>query len=153
VRFLENRIPPPIVGLGFALLMAACTGLFGMLSVQFAGQRIVAAAILLVGLSVILVAIIQFRQARTTVNPLRPEKATALVSGGIFGLSRNPMYLGMMLALLAWATFLGNALALLLVWGFVGWINRLQIAPEERALRTHFGAEFEAYAAKVRRWI
>ena len=58
-----------------------------------------------------------------------------------------------MMLLAAWAVWLGNALAALLVAGFMAWITRFQIAPEERALRAHFGEAFEAYARQVRRWI
>ena len=75
------------------------------------------------------------------------------MTGGVFRLTRNPMYLGMALILAAWALWLGNAGGALLLAGFVAFIGRFQIAPEERALRAHFGEEFDAYARRVRRWI
>jgi len=153
VSRLENRIPPPLVATAFAIAMAVCAGLLPALSVRFAGQGLVAAVPLAAGIVVIAIAIFGFVRARTTVNPLRPEDASALVTGGVFRITRNPMYLGMALVLAAWAVWLGNAAAALVVAGFVAFISRFQIAPEERALRAHFGAEFDAYARRVRRWL
>ncbi|MEB0160908.1 isoprenylcysteine carboxylmethyltransferase family protein, partial [Pseudomonas sp. AH2 (2023)] len=91
-------------------------------------------------------------RSRTTVNPLRPDKAAALVSGGVYRVTRNPMYVGMMLLLVAWAVYLDSAWVLAGPVAFVAYITRFQIAPEERVLRAKF-ADFDAYAARVRRWL
>jgi protein-S-isoprenylcysteine O-methyltransferase Ste14 len=95
----------------------------------------------------------EFRVARTTVNPLQPGQATSMVTSGIYRFTRNPMYLGMMLLLVAWSAWLGNALALLLAALFVLYIGRFQIAPEERMLSRLFGPDFDAYRGQVRRWL
>lgn len=150
---LENRIPPPIVALAFAVAMAACARLLPWASVVIPGREWAAALLLTAGLAVLASAVVQFVRARTTVNPLRPEEASALVTGGLFRYTRNPMYLGMALVLAAWTAWLGNAVAALVLAGFVAFIGRFQIAPEERALRAHFGEQFDAYARQVRRWI
>jgi protein-S-isoprenylcysteine O-methyltransferase Ste14 len=63
------------------------------------------------------------------------------------------MYLGLLLALLAWATFLSNALAFIFLPAFILYMNRFQIAPEERVLVSMFKQEFTAYLSKVRRWL
>ena len=76
-----------------------------------------------------------------------------MVSTGIYRVTRNPMYLGLSLVLVAWAVFLSSAWALLGVAAFVLYMDRLQIAPEERALSKLFGSEYTAYRAKVRRWL
>ena len=94
-----------------------------------------------------------FRRARTTVNPLKPESASALVISGIYRHTRNPMYLGFAIILLGWCVLLGSAWAVLGVAGFVLYIGRFQIRPEERALRELFGAEFDAFCSRVRRWV
>lgn len=91
--------------------------------------------------------------ARTTVHPLRPDAATALVTNGIYRFTRNPMYLGLLLALFGWALLLGQPAALLLAVAYVPVMNRLQIIPEEHALRARFGAAFHDYQARVRRWL
>ena len=93
-----------------------------------------------------------FRRARTTVNPLRPEKASALVSSGIFRYTRNPMYLALAMALLAWGLLLGHP------WRpRPGGLRRvdepLPDRTEERALAALFGDDFERYRREVRRWL
>lgn len=97
--------------------------------------------------------VIAFRRARTTVDPMRPGAASTLVVAGIYRLSRNPMYLGFALALLGWALVLAKVSALLVLPLFVLYLNRCQIRPEEAALRARFGSAFDAYAARVRRWL
>ena len=92
-------------------------------------------------------------RARTTINPVKPSSASSLVITGIYRLTRNPMYLGSLFILLGWAVFLANVLAFLLLPGFVLYINRFQIIPEETALSGIFGSEFATYKANVRRWL
>jgi protein-S-isoprenylcysteine O-methyltransferase Ste14 len=150
---LENRIPPPLVAAAFAALMWAGARWLAVLSISFPAQGPASVAVAAAGLAVTAVAIAQFVRARTTVDPLHPEEASALVSGGIFRVTRNPMYLGMALILGAWAVWLANGASALLVAGFVAYISRFQIAPEERALRGRFGESFDAYARRVRRWL
>jgi protein-S-isoprenylcysteine O-methyltransferase Ste14 len=84
---------------------------------------------------------------------LRPGTATALVVSGVYRITRNPMYLGFLLLLLAEIVWLANPVALLGAPAFVLYLNRFQIGPEEQALHAHFGPEFSNYAARVRRWI
>lgn len=146
-------IPPPLVVvlLGVAMWQLAERLPFGTFA--FVGQRPLAGVVLLAGLALLGVAAWTMFRARTTVNPLRPEQATHLVTGGLFAFSRNPIYLGDALILLALAIGFGNGLAFLLLPLFVWWIGRFQIAPEERALERLFGAEYRAYCARVRRWL
>lgn len=150
---LENRIPPPLVALAFALVMAACARLFPWATLRLAGQAPAAAFLLAAALAVMAFAIGQFARARTTIDPLHLDKTRVLVAGGIFRLTRNPMYPALALILAAWAVWLGNAAGAVLVAAFVAYIDRFQIAPEERALRAKFGPEFDDYAQRVRRWI
>jgi protein-S-isoprenylcysteine O-methyltransferase Ste14 len=105
------------------------------------------------GIVIDLAAIRQFRQAGTTVNPLRPQSASRLVTGGIFRRSRNPMYVGLTCILVGYAVALGSASPWLVPAAFVATITWLQILPEERALATLFGAEYAAYRRDVRRWL
>jgi protein-S-isoprenylcysteine O-methyltransferase Ste14 len=153
MRWLEHRIPPPVVGLLAAAAMWGIDRLFPSLRFPFAGHVAVAAVIGAVGLAVDIAGILQFWKLRTTVNPLRPEKVAALVTGGILRWTRNPMYLGMAVMLLGWAAYLSNPLSLLGIPCFVAYLDRFQIAPEERALQARFGAEFLAYRERVRRWL
>ncbi len=111
------------------------------------------AALALLGAAVCLAGVLAFGRARTTVDPMRPAAATSLVVRGIYRCTRNPMYLGFLLALLAWALYLAKLSALLVLPLFVGYLTVFQIKPEEAALRDRFGAGFDAYAARVRRWL
>ena len=94
-----------------------------------------------------------FWQARTTINPLQPERASVLVTHGIYRYTRNPMYLSLLLLLVAYASHLGTWVAFAGPVAYVAYITRFQILPEERVLLSKFGAEYEAYRRRVRRWI
>ena len=151
---LENRIPPPLVATLFGLLMwLAAHYLPGAVGLAIEWRAGLALVVLLIGAIICLAGVLSFRYARTTVNPLKPETASALVCSGIYRYTRNPMYLGFAIVLLAWSIFLAWPPALLGVLGFVLYMNRFQIIPEERALTTLFKVDFLAYQAKVRRWL
>jgi protein-S-isoprenylcysteine O-methyltransferase Ste14 len=153
MSLLENKIPPPLFAVIFALLMWGIAKVVPGLGIP-ATVRIVSAILtLLTGLSICLAGVIAFNRAKTTVNPLKPEAASSLVIKGIYQFSRNPMYLGFALCLVAWAVYLSSLGALLGVVGFVFCINQFQIIPEERALVTLFGDEFVKYQSQVRRWL
>ncbi len=86
-------------------------------------------------------------------NPHRPDRSSALVTSGIYGVTRNPMYVGLALGLLAWTAWLGHPAGLLATIAFVGYIDRFQIRPEQRAMQAQFGSAFDRYSRRVRRWI
>lgn len=95
----------------------------------------------------------EFRRRRTSVNPLRPERPTALVCGGPSAVTRHPMYAGMAGLLLAHAVLRGSALGLLPAAAYVLVMETGQIPREEAALAATFGTEFDAYRAEVPRWV
>lgn len=151
---MDNRIPPPLVATLFGLLVWFAARHFpGALALALEWRIGLALVVLLAGIAVCLAGVFSFRRARTTVNPLKPETASALVSSGIYRYTRNPMYLGFATVLLAWSIFLAWPPALLGVLGFVIYMNLFQIAPEERALASLFGGEFTHYCSQVRRWL
>ena len=123
------------------------------LAIAIPGRLALFGAIAVIGVGVAAAGVIAFKRAGTTVNPLTPEESSALVVSGIYSRTRNPMYLGMALVLAGWAVFLANPLALAGLAAFVIYIDRFQIRPEERALRSLFGAAYEAWRARVRRWL
>jgi protein-S-isoprenylcysteine O-methyltransferase Ste14 len=150
---LEHKIPPPVVG----ALVAAAMWSVSALGPQFpiaTGPKYAAVAILAVaGVAFDLLGLLAFRAFRTTVNPLKPERASAMVTSGVYRVSRNPMYVGMVLLLLAWAVYLSALLPFAGPPIFVLYITRFQIQSEERVLKGIFGEEYSAYAARVRRWL
>jgi len=148
---LENRVPPPVVGACVGALMLGAAWALPVFAMRV--PWLLAAVLGAAGVLVSVIGVLQFRRARTTVNPLKPAEASTLVTGGIYRWTRNPMYLGMALALAGWGLYLGNFGALALVGVFVMYIDRYQIDPEERALMGRFGDEFAAYRRRVRRWL
>jgi len=150
---LELKIPP----VALALLAGAAMWVLTVAAPSFAWQlpyrQVIAMILAVCGVTVALGGVASFRRASTTVNPTKPGETTSLVTTGIYRLSRNPMYLGFLLALVAWAVFLANLLALFPVVAFIAYMNRFQIVPEERVLSVMFGNEFEAYKQRVRRWV
>lgn len=149
MEWLEHRIPPPLVAVILGILM----WLPARPLPPFGGRLWLALLVLLGGIAVCLAGVLSFRRARTTVNPLKPETASSLVVAGIYRHTRNPMYLGFAIVLLAWSIALASLPALLGVVAFVLYMNRFQIGPEEQALRRRFGANFDAYCRRVRRWV
>lgn len=149
---LKLKIPPPIV-----LIVSA--SFMWLLSVFFPATnemqlRIFAVPILAVfGMSIAVSGISSFKRAQTTVNPTTPEKSSSLVTTGIYKFTRNPMYLGLLFLLLAWSVFLSNLYSAVILVAFVVYMTEFQIKPEEEALRSSFGEEYESYKNSVRRWL
>ncbi len=151
---LELRVPPLLAVLVIAGAMRIIASSFPPLPALPAAARLPAAIILaLAGVAIVASGVVSFRRARTTTSPLKPETSTSLVSTGIYRITRNPMYLGMLTILLAWAAYLPSAWALAGPVAFALYITRFQIIPEERALHSLFGAAFADYARRVRRWL
>lgn len=153
MRYLETLIPPPVVALVFGGAMWLLADRFELFAFDFPMRGLVGGLIALAGGIVDVVGVVTFLRARTTVNPLRPDKASAIVSAGIFSLTRNPMYVGLVLVLAGWFVYLGALSAIVGPVAFVLYIQRFQILPEERALTAKFADDYRAYVAKVRRWL
>ena len=153
MQALDLRVPPPALALLVAAAMWGSSLLSAPLDIFAGRQTGLAIVIALAGAGIALAGNIAFRRAKTTVNPMRPDRATALVRDGIYRVTRNPMYLGLLLVLLAWAVFLSAGWAFLGPPAFMLYITRFQILPEEKALATIFGADYAAYTARVRRWL
>lgn len=150
---LKLKIPPVALVLLFALAMWLVARMSPGSGIEIPGREWVALVILIAGFALIIVGASAFISAKTTINPMSPESATSIVSSGIYKLSRNPMYVGLFIMLMAWVIFLGNILTALLLPPFILCMNRSQIIPEENALLTKFGDEYARYMKSVRRWI
>jgi len=103
------------------------------------------------GICITAVAAGAFVKVGTPVVPF--EKSTVVVINGLFRFSRNPMYLGMVIALVGMAFFLGSVAAIIPIPVFVWLIHNQFICREEKFLEELFGEEYIAYKGKVRRWI
>ena len=113
MRFLELKVPPPVVAVFMAGLSWLASWAAPTLGFILPHRKAIALASFVAGVFVALLGVVSFRRARTSVNPLEPKKASALVVSGIYRYTRNPMYLGLLLALLGWAFFLAKKHGLL----------------------------------------
>ena len=149
---LDLKIPPPVVAVLVAGAMYVAALLLPVLALP-SGVRVATALVLVaIGMCFDLAGLLAFRKAKTTTNPLTPQRSSSVVTGGVYRITRNPMYLGLVLMLLALAVFLASPWALLGPLVFAAFITRFQIQPEERALAQRFGAPYLDYCARVRRW-
>lgn len=148
---MKLKIPPVLLLIITAILMKP----MAMLSPTFvfSAPLWVVLIVLSLGLLIIFLGVWEFKKAKTTVNPINPNQSSQIVSSGIYQFTRNPMYLGMSILLLALAMFLGGILAFFGIVFFVAYIHYLQILPEETILTEKFGKPYQEYCQKVRRWI
>lgn len=153
MKSLDVMVPPPAVAAAVALAMWGISLTLPLLPLPAAPRLAACTGFAIVALVISVAGVVAIRRAGTTINPTTPEATSSLVSSGIYRVTRNPMYLGLSLVLVAWAIFLSSAWAVLGPLAFVRYIGRFQIAPEERALSKLFGSEYEAYQARVRRWL
>lgn len=150
---LELKVPPLLVALIVALAMGGIASFTPTLDINGMLRAAVAIVVAAAGIAVGLAGILAFRRATTTVNPMTPGNASSLVTGGIYRVTRNPMYVGVAIVLVAWAVFLASPWALVGVLAFAAYLTRFQIVPEEKALASRFGDAYASYAARVRRWL
>ncbi len=153
MKAIEKKVPPVVLVLIVAVLMVGVTQITPSLSLNWPLRIGLALLILGVSVVVLLLSFRAFRRVKTTLNPLQPERASSLLNSGIFACSRNPIYLAMLLWLVALAVILANVFALLGCVIFCAYLTQFQIKPEERALKERFGNEYNRYINQVRRWL
>jgi protein-S-isoprenylcysteine O-methyltransferase Ste14 len=152
---LSNRVPPPVVTMLIALAMWASQQ--WVIASEQHPRPLWRSMLVLLALALAgafgAPAIRAFRRAGTTVSPTQIHRATALVSNGIYRVTRNPMYVAFTFVLIAWVLWLGSASLLVGPVALVLWLTVFQIKPEENALKARFGDEYDAYCRRVRRWL
>jgi protein-S-isoprenylcysteine O-methyltransferase Ste14 len=149
---LESKIPPPAVVLVIGVFMWLVSRAAPSLHFDVPAHNWLAIVLIAAGFLTGLSGVMTFLRAKTTVDPTKP-RASSLVTWGVYAFSRNPMYLGGFIMLLGWAIFLLNGFTFLFLPAYILYINRFQIAPEERALTSLFGETYVAYQARARRWL
>ena len=152
MKTLELKIHPPVLlslSLGLVYGLNQYLPILAIPSLFFKLHWYIGA----LGVLVILCGVWEFRKAKTTINPTKPEKTRYLVSGGIYQVTRNPMYLGMLLILVAAIFKVNNYVGFIAIPFFVCYITKFQIKPEERVIERIFGKEYVNYKNKVRRWL
>ena len=148
---MKTKIPPPILALVMIVLIYLSS--FFIESTTFNYQGSLSVLVLILGLACAIPSFKLFARYKTTISPLKPSDATALVTESMYRYSRNPMYLGLLLLTIASTIWFGTWFGIIINILFIFLINFLQIIPEEEALLEIFGEEYEDYKKNVRRWI
>ncbi|NDV91516.1 isoprenylcysteine carboxylmethyltransferase family protein [Alteromonas sp. 345S023] len=153
MRSLELKVPP--VALLLVFVVASWLIALGFPAYNFAlpYRHYIALIVCALGFIFALLGVHAFRRAGTTVDPRIPQQTETLVVKGVFGVSRNPMYVGFLLALIAWCLWLENGVSVLVIPAFIVYMNQFQIKPEERFMQAKFGADYTQYTLAVRRWL
>lgn len=150
---MKLKVPPPLVLLVAVTMTFAAASWFPGLTFTFPGQFVLAAILFFLGLIPDVLALLTFVRKKTTVNPMTPDKSTTLVTDGIYRISRNPMYLGLLFLLVAASLYFSSFLSILIIPAFIWYLTEFQIKPEEESLKRVFGDDYETYLKKVRRWV
>ena len=150
---MHLKIPPPIVALIGILLIFLSKDYTLILYLHPHLQNTLSLLFLIIGFVIIFLATKEFKKSETTVNPMKPETSTKLVTSGIFKYTRNPMYLGLASILLASCFYFSSLLGIIIyVPLFIFYITVFQIIPEEESMKSLFNDEYSDYCSKVRRW-
>ncbi len=149
----ELKIPPLLIVGIIGVLMWLLSFCFPTVFIPADLGLWCASVLLLTGVFFCVAGFLSFKKADTTVNPMKPEESSSLVTSGIYSFTRNPMYVGFLLLLVSWAVFLSNLYSLVLSFIFVLYMNQFQIKPEEKMLNKIFKEEFHEYTKRVHRWL
>ncbi|MCK0134699.1 isoprenylcysteine carboxylmethyltransferase family protein [Arenibacter sp. S6351L] len=149
---MKLKIAPLVITFVFGLFMYLLATYLPVGYFDFFGRNYLMYLLFFLALLIGVVSLFQFFSSKTSIDPRTPSKVSKLVTGGLYQYSRNPMYLALLLLLLTWGLYLGNAFNTLLAAGFVYYMNTYQIKPEEEVLTNMFGKEYQKYCVMVRRW-
>jgi protein-S-isoprenylcysteine O-methyltransferase Ste14 len=153
MQALELKVPPPIAALLAGVAMWVTARLLPAIHVASHQRLPLAVICAALGVIVALLGFSALSQANTTINPVNPEKASAVVTGGIYRYTRNPMYLGLTALLVAWTIWLSVPWVIIGPVAFMLYLTRFQIIPEERIMSSKFGRDYDEYRQRVRRWL
>jgi protein-S-isoprenylcysteine O-methyltransferase Ste14 len=146
-----TKILPPVYFFGAIALTIAAHFLIPLAVIipfvwRFAGLLAIAC-----GIALNIEADRQLKRLGTTVKPF--QRSNALATGGVFRWSRNPMYLGMILIVSGVALLAGSVSPWIIVAALAVLLDRVFVRREEQMLKETFGAAFEPYTERVRRWL
>ena len=152
---MQTRLPPPLIFALAALIVGLLWKFAPALQwdVPSALANILGSVFVIGGLFYIIAALGLFKKKETTILPFTPEETTALVTDGVYSVTRNPMYLGMALVVMGLVIITRQPLGILALLAACAYLTVFQIKPEERALQRIFGQDYVDYKTRVRRWI
>ena len=150
---LQLKIPPPVYAISIALLMWLLNRYFPVFHLIDAPWNRVGIAIMITAGSLDLWSLFLFLKKHTTANPMKPQNTSGIVTTGLYKISRNPMYVGLLTILTGYAVWLGSLTPFLMLPVFYALITEMQIKPEEIILEQKFGDEYLNYKNRVKRWL
>jgi len=150
---MRLKIPAGVQVLFFSSSMLVISRYAVKASFGFTGINEFALLCLIGGVVMIGSGIVTFRKGKTTVTPLHPDKASSLVTIGIYQHARNPMYFGLLLILFSFGLYRYNLASMFVLPIYLWFISKYQIMPEEEALQKVFGHDYKNYQDRVRCWI
>lgn len=150
---LKLKIPPAVLFIIFTGMIWGLDRILPNSPVAIPFKDWVALVVFGIGVIIGMSGVIEFARRSTTVNPHKPENSNELVTSGVYSISRNPMYLGLLLGLLAMLIYQGNVWSAPVLLLFVWYMNEYQIKPEEVIMEEKFTEEFKEYKSQVSRWI
>ena len=148
---MDNKIPPPIVTMICGLIIYFSRPLFS--EKIYIYNNIISITFFFLGVAFLVLALSSFKKQKTTISPLRPEKASALVTSNVFKYSRNPMYLGMLFILVSLSIRYNIIGGIITIPIFIFFITKFQIKPEEVQMEKLFGEKYVLYKKRTRMWI
>jgi len=150
---LKLKVPPLVVFATALFIMWGINQLWPIYLISYSIRMWGTIIMLLLASATGFWAVTIFFQNSTTINPHKPKKAAKLITSGIYQYSRNPMYLGLLLSLIAASIYFGNPLTIPIWFLFTAYMNYFQIKPEEQIMRRKFGEAYLLYQLDVPRWI
>lgn len=150
---LQLKIPPPVYAIGIGVIMWLLNRYVPVASIIETPWNRAGIAIIVAAASLDIWSLFLFLKKHTTPNPMKPENTSGIVTTGLYKISRNPMYVGLLIILFGYAIWLGVLTPFLMLPVFYYLITELQIKPEERMLEKKFGEEYLNYKNRVRRWL
>ena len=145
------KIKPPFIALFYLLIFIALDYFLATKKIIFYPYNLLGILIMIGGITLIVLSTNLFKKNKTPKNPFKKPKA--LVTSGPFGISRNPMYLGVTTTSLGIAMLFGTILIFLAPLSFFLTINAVFISREEKLLENLFGKDYLGYKKRVRRWL
>ncbi len=147
----DRKILPPVYFLAAVLLMVGLNYFVPVQTILNAPITYLGVGMIAFGLFIVMWPAVTFGKVGTPIKPF--EDSTRLVTNGMYRITRNPMYLGMVVILLGIAVLFGNASPFLIAPMF-GWLIQTKFVKfEEALLEKTFGDEYLRYKQKVRRWL
>ncbi len=147
----DKRLLPPVYLLLAIILMLLLHFFLPVKRWHWWPWNLIGAVAMLLGVAINVVADNQFKRHGTTVKPF--QRSSALVTDGVFRVSRNPMYVGMVCGLIGLGVFLASLTPFGVIPLFVWWLTGTFIVPEEHDLAEQFGQTYRPYTTRVRRWL